>query len=127
MSNIDIEFNDDENIIIVVLQETATIDEFKDLIDTTILPWVWSCHPQRVDLIGDMSRIAWDFPAFLKFVTDTIERRKQGGVPETMHQHLVGTDQWINNWRTMMQKRFGMETSAFTSINAALSFVREQR
>jgi len=116
----------DENIVIEIADSTTTVEDFFSHNDTSLLDYVNQQAPEIVHIVIDLTEMQWDFPSFMRLSKNAADIRKSGQIPQNIKQYFVGTDAWINNWRSMMQKQFGEETYVFASVDLALDYIRNQ-
>jgi hypothetical protein len=69
----------------------------------------------------------WDFQQFVKYLTLAAERRKNQGFPPNLVQHYVGQNQWLQNFRNWIDKRYGDQISTFSNLEDALQFIDSQK
>jgi len=116
---------DNENIVLEIADNTTTVDDFFSHNDTRLLDYVNEQAPDIVHIIIDLSKMTWDFPSLMKLAKMSRDIRENGTAPKNIQQYFVGTDKWINNWRSILQKQYNEETYVFESVELALDYIRK--
>jgi hypothetical protein len=120
---ITIEFHHHERIAIAAMIGNLSAGEIDNTLRGELGQFIQQHSPERVDIIFDVRQFEWDFQQFVKYLTLAAERRKSQGFPPNLVQHYVGQNQWLQNFRNWLDKRYGDQISTFSNLEDALQFI----
>ena len=118
------EFRDEERTIIIRLVGKIEASELETFNRQTVVPFLLKNAPHTAHLIWDVYEHKSDFSKFVQFLTLAKERRNDSNAPMNFQQHFVGSNSWILTFRTWAQRNYGEDTSSFTNIADALTYIR---
>ena len=120
---ITIEYRHQERIAIAAMVGNLAAEEIDTTLRGELGRFIKQYSPARVDIIFDVRQFEWDFQQFVKYLTLAAERRKTQGFPPNLVQHYVGQNEWLQNFRNWIDKRYGDQISTFLSLEDALQFI----
>ena len=124
---ITIEYRHQEQIAIAAMVGNLAAEEIDTTLRGELGQFIKEHSPARVDIIFDVRQFEWDFQQFVKYLTLAAERRKSQGFPPNLVQHYVGQNEWLQNFRNWLDKRYGDQISTFSSLENALQFIAGQK
>ncbi|GEM_PF-2975239 len=114
----------DEHIVMEIADSSTTVEDFFSHNNTRLLDYVNEQAPTVIHIVIDLSEMTWDFPSLIKLAKMSINMRDSGRTPKNIKQYFIGSDRWINSWRSIMQKQYNEKTYVFDSIEIALDYIR---
>jgi hypothetical protein len=122
-----IEYQEEQHIAIAKMVGNLAAEEIDTTLKGELAEFIKKYSPERVDIIFDVYQFEWDFQQFVKYLTLTAERRKTQGFPPNLVQHYVGRNQWLQNFRTWVGKKFGDTINTFGTLEDALHFIASEK
>ena len=122
-----IEYQEEQHIAIAKMVGNLAAEEIDSTLKGELADFIRKYSPERVDIIFDVYQFEWDFQQFVKYLTLTAERRKSQGFPPNLVQHYVGRNQWLQNFRTWVGKKFGDSINTFGTLEDALQFITSEK
>jgi hypothetical protein len=124
---ITIEYRHDQHIAIAAMIGNLAAEEIDTTLRGELGQFIQQHSPERVDIIFDVRQFDWDFQQFVKYLTLAAERRKNQGFPPNLVQHYVGQNEWLQNFRNWIDKRYGDQISTFSNLEDALQFIDSEK
>lgn len=120
---ITIELKDDDRIAIIRLAGNPDASEIEHFNRTSILPFITKHAPDMVYLVWDVTEFEWNLQQFLEFLRHAKARRASPDAPRNFRQYYVGRNDWVQKFRTWMQKNYDETTGLFQSVEDALAYL----
>jgi hypothetical protein len=122
-----IDYREAEHIAVARMVGNLAAEEIDSTLKGELADFIKRHSPERVDIIFDVYQFEWDFQQFVKYLSLVAERRKTQGFPPNLVQHYIGRNQWLQNFRTWVGKRFGDHINTFGSLEDALQFILDEK
>lgn len=120
---IEIERLDGEDIVIMRMIGFLTNEDITNTITLEVTDRVKDKPDMHLHAIYDVTDFEWTFTEFINYIKQK-PSSQANPVAGAVSEHFVGTSQWVNQLRTWWQKQLGKQTTAFTSIDDALNYIR---
>ena len=115
----------DENILIVKLIGFIPATEISQFVADEIFERVNDNPEKFLNIIYDVTEFEWTFVEFANYLK-AYTKPKPDNIVNIVQEHYVGKSQWIANLRTWWKQHAGKDTTAFTTVEDALEYIRRK-
>lgn len=114
----------DDNIVIMRMVGFLTNGEITSTIQNEVSQRVENKPDVTLHAIYDVTDFEWTFMEFIKYIKQRPSAKREPN-QGTVHEHFVGTSQWVSQLRTWWKKNLNKETTAFSNMDNAIQYVRD--
>lgn len=116
--------DDEERVVLIEMIGLVDSAELSDVIVERTVEYALANPSWHIHVVYDVRELTWDFAQFVKYIGILAERRKSRVMPTNLTQHFIGSNLWLSNFRSWMEKQYSEQFNGFTDTEKALDYIK---